>query len=380
MRKPLFMALLCAFGSAAAHAQTGPSVTLYGLADGGMVYTQFKNAAGQKVSHTGFLSGGQSGNRWGLRGTEDLGNDLHAVFRLENGFDLGRGTASQGSRLFGREASVGLKSDSAGQLTFGRQPTLAHRWFADIVSPFNNGFNQANASGTFAVAQGRLDNQIQYQSPQMSGVQFGLGYSFNASGSSEFKTATVNPNVRAWTAGLRYAAGPAQAMLSYDAHKNHNDPAATPSATATNASVNVQSWNLAGNYDFGAVRVYAGVGMTKDGWFNNLSNLTNTATGIGQITLYNRGFRAYSYGVALSAPLGAKDRLLAGWGMVDPDKNGNEYPATQKLKAQHTFSMAWTHELSKRTNVYVVSTYGNNLALMDGDKTRSIGTGLRHRF
>jgi len=65
--------------------------------------------------------------------------------------------------------------------------------------------------------------------------------------------------------------------------------------------------------------------------------------------------------------------------MVDPDKNGVEYP-TQTLKAQHTYSLAWTHELSKRTNLYAVSTYGNNLALVKNDKTRSLGVGVRHRF
>jgi len=379
---PLFTALFCAWGNPV-HAQTGPNVTVYGLLDGGVVHTKFKNRNANNTnppanaSSFGFLSGGQSGNRWGLRGSEDLGAGLQAVFRLENGFNLGRGTAAQGSRLFGREASVGLKSDRVGQLTFGRQPTLAHRWFADIVSPFGNGFNQANASGTFAVAQGRLDNQVQYQSPNKAGVQVGVGYSFNASGASGFKTTSGNPNVRAWTAGVRYADGPAQAMLSYESHQNRNDAPPTPTHLA---GVKVQSWHLAANYDFKVIKLYLGLGLTRHGWFDNLSNMSNAQINIGQISLYNRGFRAYSYGLALSAPLGASDRILAGWGMVDPDRNGTQYPAAQKLKAQQTYSMAWTHELSKRTNVYVVSTYGDNLALMRGDKTRSIGTGLRHRF
>jgi len=378
MKKTLLFTALAAASVAPVQAQISTGATLYGLVDGGVAYTQFKNNAGVKASSTGFLSGGQSGNRWGIRGSEDLGNGMSAVYRLENGFNLGRGTAAQGTRLFGREASVGLKSDSAGQLTFGRQPTLAHRWFADIVSPFNNGFNQANSSGTFAVAQGRLDNQIQYQSPQISGVQFGLGYSFNASGASNFKSSAGNPNVRALTAGLRYASGPAQAMLSYETHKNRDDVPSTPTNVA---GVKVQSWNLAGNYDFGAVRIYVGAGMTKGGWFNNLTNLTEaTVTGIDVITQYNRGFRAYSWGLAASAPVGAKDKVLAAWGMVDPSRNGERYPATQKLESQHTYSLAWTHELSKRTNLYAVSTYGNNLALVKNDKTRSLGVGVRHRF
>jgi len=63
------------------------SVTLYGMLDAGIGYTS--NVGGhEKVS----LDGGASGsNKWGLRGQEDLGGGLKAVFKLENGFNIATG-------------------------------------------------------------------------------------------------------------------------------------------------------------------------------------------------------------------------------------------------------------------------------------------------
>ncbi|PMY01052.1 porin, partial [Pseudomonas sp. GW460-13] len=68
-------------------------------------------------------SGGLSGSRWGLRGVEDLGSGLKALFVLESGFGLDDGKSQQGGRLFGRQAYVGLESDQVGRVTFGRQYT-----------------------------------------------------------------------------------------------------------------------------------------------------------------------------------------------------------------------------------------------------------------
>src|SRR5690606_26832370 len=101
-------------------AQAETSVTLYGILDGGIGYQQIKGD-GFKTRKTGMISGVQSGNRWGLRGTEDMGNGLQAVFQLESGFDLATGeqqqrTASGNDRLFGRHATLGLRSDAWGQL------------------------------------------------------------------------------------------------------------------------------------------------------------------------------------------------------------------------------------------------------------------------
>src|SRR5690349_20026219 len=92
------MATLACTG--AAHAQS--SVTLYGTIDTSITYVH--NAAGnQNLWALGNSSAGNlSGTRWGLKGTEDLGGGLAAIFQLENGFDPSTGKLGQGGRIFGR--------------------------------------------------------------------------------------------------------------------------------------------------------------------------------------------------------------------------------------------------------------------------------------
>ena len=92
------------------------SVTLYGIIDEGVNYNS--NANGNRLYN--LSSGVFQGSRWGLRGKEDLGGGLGAIFVLENGFDVNTGRLGQGGLLFGRQAYVGISSPY-GTVTFGRQ-------------------------------------------------------------------------------------------------------------------------------------------------------------------------------------------------------------------------------------------------------------------
>jgi predicted porin len=74
------------------------SVTLYGVLDEGIDYTN--NVGGGAVWE--MASGYAQGSRWGMKGSEDLGGGMKAVFQLENGFDLSSGRLAQGGRMFGR--------------------------------------------------------------------------------------------------------------------------------------------------------------------------------------------------------------------------------------------------------------------------------------
>lgn len=58
------------------------SVTLYGLVDMGVGYTN--NVGGHSVWQ--MASGFAQGSRWGLKGTEDLGGGYNALFQIENGY------------------------------------------------------------------------------------------------------------------------------------------------------------------------------------------------------------------------------------------------------------------------------------------------------
>jgi predicted porin len=93
-----------ALAPAATHAQT--NVTLFGTVDTGIEYRTHTGAApGVQVT-----SGLQYASAIGVRGSEDLGGGLSAIFRLESGFAPDTGVLQQGGRLFGRQAWIGLAS------------------------------------------------------------------------------------------------------------------------------------------------------------------------------------------------------------------------------------------------------------------------------
>src|SRR5690606_22177458 len=121
-----------------ASAQSSTSVTLYGIVDTAVEYvTNIADGAGGDNNSFHFTNLTQSvPSRWGLRGTEALGNGRKAVFTLESGFNAGTGQSGQGGRLFGRQAYVGLPGDW-GQIAFGRQYNLLMRGMlgADIMGP-----------------------------------------------------------------------------------------------------------------------------------------------------------------------------------------------------------------------------------------------------
>ena len=135
MKKTLIA--VAVFGAYAGIASAQSSVTLYGVGDAVM-----ERVEGAGTMHR-ISSGGLNGSRFGLRGVEDLGGGLKAVFQFESGFGIDDGTQLQGiaaasatnvfvpltqttstTRLFGRQAFVGLQT-GFGTVRLGRQYTPA---------------------------------------------------------------------------------------------------------------------------------------------------------------------------------------------------------------------------------------------------------------
>ena len=378
MKKTLLAAALATgfVAAGAAHAET--SVTLYGIVDGGIGYQQLKGTIDDPVTgdpieyngkRTGMINGINSANRWGLKGTEDLGDGLQAVFVLESGFDLGTGVSGQAlgnsNRMFGRQATVGLQSDAWGRLDLGRQTNIATKYFADVASPFGVDFGQAAAGTTFnSAASLRYDNMVMYQTPNFSGFQFGVGYSFNANGSQQFRdSGGDDPNTHAWTTGLRYANGPIGLAATYDQFE-------APETLPVDGGVKVKSWNVGASYDFSVARLHAGFGQTRNGWFQGITfGDLDTAGAL----MVNDGMRVNSYTVGLSAPVGPGE-IMASWGMADPRGTAGDD------EKQNIYSLGYTYPLSKRTNVYAIGSYAKNVAFQDDLKSTLIGVGMRHQF
>ncbi|RBL67446.1 porin, partial [Pseudomonas sp. MWU13-2625] len=121
---PLAALLACA--ALPAFAQS--SVTLYGRVDTAIEYA---NAGPNHVTRMG--SGNLFASQWGLKGVEDLGGGLKAVFRLESGIDLANGASDDGpDSIFGRRATVGLKG-KWGEISLGRNFTVTY----DYMLPFD---------------------------------------------------------------------------------------------------------------------------------------------------------------------------------------------------------------------------------------------------
>ncbi|WP_396333296.1 porin [Burkholderia anthina] len=170
---------LCVLGvtmaAPAAHAQG--SVTLFGLIDNGIDFNS--NLGGQRQWK--MSSGDAQGSRWGLRGAEDLGGGLKAVFQLENGFDVNSGRLLQGGRMFGRQAYVGVSSERVGTLSFGRQYDSVVEYLGPLTANGNWGgylfehpYDNDNTDNSF-----RLNNAVQFNSASFGGLQFGATFAFS---------------------------------------------------------------------------------------------------------------------------------------------------------------------------------------------------------
>ncbi len=146
-RLPLAAALLGLAAAAPLPALAQSSVTIYGIADVMVEYRDHMDAAGH--SRKSVTSGGMNTSRWGLRGTEDLGGGLKAVFNLEG--EVGMDTGAAGSAFWGRQANVGLQGDF-GRVVAGRSYTTAYDFILPYdpmgYAPFYSWATSAGAAGT----------------------------------------------------------------------------------------------------------------------------------------------------------------------------------------------------------------------------------------
>jgi GBP family porin len=371
------LALLGALASAA-HAQS--SVTLYGLIDVGITYTNSQVTSQGGHSNVQETSGSDEGSRWGLRGAEDLGGGLKAIFTLESGFNVNNGTLGQGGREFGRQAFVGLSSADYGSVTLGRQ----YSSMVDYVGPlaltgtqyggthFAHPFDNDNLNNnSFSI-----NNAIKYQSADYAGFRFGGLYGFS-------NDAGAFANNRAYSVGASYTTGPLNFAAGY-LHLNNN--ATSQLAANFNSSGAVtdglalvasrqQTWGAGVNYSFGPATA---------GFVYTQTNLTQIAlTGFSTHFQNFEGNLRYNLTPALNVA-GAYTYSRAG------GNAGSGSPHWNQIGVQTDYT------LSKRTDVYLQSVYQTvstsrnsvlGVAFINGLSAPSstnnqveVTAGLRHRF
>ncbi|WER50214.1 porin [Cupriavidus sp. WKF15] len=371
MKRTAILATSLLLGCSAARAEAG--VNLYGLISTGILYANNQNGHSQVQMPNGPMQT----PRWGMRGTEELGGGNIAFFTLEGGFAIDTGTLSQGGRLFGRQAFIGLQSPELGTVTLGRQYDLP----AATLWPYESGTQFAafgthigdsdNVFNTF-----RVNNTIAYKSPSYGGFQVSGMLSLGEQ-PGNFKSNN------AFSFGASYKAGDLSLGMAYEELNTPNAASnqsgavvgdygfSSPFVTSpTNgAKVNHQRiFGTGGAYQFGKVGtslLYTNV---------RFDYLDNT-----HLTLNNAEFSLTDY-ITPNLLLGAA--YIFTWG---------EYQPTGTMPQWHQVNLGADYFLSKRTDLFLVGIYQRaagdakfaQIYTLAPSSTKSQVTavvGMRHKF
>ena len=385
MKKSLLaLALLGAF-TASAFAE--PSVTLYGRIDTGLVYTHknLDNTAGSTDTFS-MDSGVTTGSRWGLKGSEDIGN-AKVGFVLESGFNSDDGTSGQNNRLFGREAQVNI-SGAYGTLYAGRLASIASDsgsiGYLGDVSAFPNAFGIVGTQkGSTGTAYDRYDNTLAYQTPTFGGLQGAIMYSFKGDATSSDSNLKEIANAREnsgdadryLAAGLRYKAGKAAVVLTGDMTMYSN----MYSKDVKNVYHDVDngySFILGGNYDFGVAKVFA-----KATYFDNQVNVLDSFELIKDARALEpaQALALKGWGAELSTAVPAFGGTFLGTvGYRDAKDVDN---GSYKFKRWNA-AVGYSYAFSKRTSVYAAAGYAQEKSNAQDRKASAAqaGFGLVHKF
>jgi len=377
MKKQSFVvALGMLWPLSAAHADS--TVTLYGLVDLGLAYqsvtagnsaSEFKEP-GSQTSQLGMASGQQSSSRWGLKGTEDLGNGLKASFVFESGINAADGTSAG----FSRQTTVGLSKAGMGTIELGRQLSPGSYAFKGI-DPFDVSFNQASMDSSLGATNIRLSNMVFLSSADFSGLRLMAGWSFetglkslNSPNEPGFETSQKN---RALSLAARYANGPVLLAAMFDTYYSPSGP----------GSSDVKQWNVGATYDLKVIKLHGAYGQNIDGRANGTKVLSNVQTSGGDANtngavFYEPGARTNQWMLGLSAPMGSAGEVFASVQQLRP---GGDFTLGDRTN-QTTTSIGYTYSLSKRTNFYAYYSYMDGAAMYSGAKSQILGAGVRHLF
>jgi predicted porin len=315
------IALACALAAGGAQAQTAPGVTLYGRMDMAIAYQARLISGGTVVGgHRWHAdSGGSNGSRWGLRGSEDLGGGVRALFVMESGLQADTGVIGQGGRIFGRQVYVGVDS-RAGRLTVGRQYTP----YFDVLStsdPFGN--NLVGNSGNVEHANPRADNAIVYGSPNVGGVTaHGMLALGERSGS--------NAAGRQVNIALKFQRGP---LWVGAAHARQGSADEVPPASGNFQSNVTAKFSIVGaSVDFGVVKL-----------FGNYAVMDDMNPTVQAVPTPVAGAEGKSWLVGASAPL-LGGNLMGSVVTLDDQRALN--------RDARMLATGYTYPLSKRTMLY----------------------------
>ncbi|MBN3816392.1 porin [Paraburkholderia sp. Se-20369] len=366
MNKKSLAAGLVSIASINAYAQS--SVTLYGIVDAGIAYTNNQGGASNIQQSSGKLSG----SRWGLKGTEDLGDGLKAVFTIESGFRPNDGTLGQGGRLFGRSAYVGLGKTGIGTLTFGRQ----YEPLADLVAQYaGSGFwspathvgDNDNLNQSF-----RLNNAVKFRSDTIGGFTADLLYAFSNQASGGAGSGFSNNN--AWGVSANYVNDPLSVGGGYVRLNRPNASSNTGGAVggATSTTGNDYSGAFFYGLNGGVRKQQIGVAGLNYALGRATLGFAWSHTQLDYLDGSSRKFN--NYDVNARYQLTPAATLIGVYTFTDGRADGLPGTGGRTLKPRwHQFTLGFDYALSKRTDLYLSGIY----QLAAGDPSTATPGGYR---
>jgi len=345
------LAVASALGAMSAGAQAQSSVTLYGLVDAWAGMTKNLGASDRAAVVN---SGGMSTSYWGMKGSEDLGNGLKAIFTLEAFFrpDTGKGGRFDGDTFFARNSFVGLQSNSWGSIKLGRNTpqyfvsTILFNPFGDsyTFSPMvfhtylgNGRTGAAGISGL--VGDSGWNNSILYSTPDINGftgtLMYGAGEQAGHNGQNKFG------------AGFLYFRGNFAATAAFQQVRFDANPGDLNALVA--GFQRQTATQLGASYDFGVVKLY--------GQYQYIKN-----------TIATGDAKSNGGQLGVSIPVGPGSVLAS-------------YAYTKTSGAadvkRNTWAIGYDYSLSKRTDVYAAYFRDKVSDLSSAD---TFGVGMRAKF
>ena len=351
MQKKIIALAVAGLVSGVAFAQS--NVTIYGTVDMAYVHQSDTGSTGGNA-YNAIDDGGWDRSRFGLKGTEDLGNGLSVSFQQEFALhaDVNGGPITQ------RPAFVSLAGKGWGSIKMGN--------FWNVVDDTASNAS-AGGGGQVGWGEGVIDvslltlanNAVQFDSLDYSGFKFAAGYSSNFHSAND--DSVSDKNMRAWFGGANYTNGGLFVGATY-----------TSGSQGMN-NVDYDEWLLGASYDFKMAKVgltYADASI--DGDANFLAAATNK--------LDRKTWRAN-----VSVPVTAKDTVTLSY--TDSNLERHDHMSDYDASA---WGIAYMHALSKRTNLYAagyLADANHGFLVIDPDGSGSydayqtgLKVGVRHQF
>lgn len=287
----------------------------------------------------------------GVKGSEDLGNGLSAIFLLEYQTDVSGNDTAAGSVTTGRDQWIGLKG-GFGKVRFGTMSTT-YKSSGAMIDPLYRtsfqgrswGMQSSLHSGDGADGEGRATNAIGFDTADYNGLSAAATYSFDDNCNAA-SVQPCSPDDDSYSLGARYKNGPALVFADY--------------VTSDQGGAD-DAWKVGGSYSFGDAAVYGQ--FESDGGLiaNGVPGDPSAAENEGMDIWHLAG--SYTMGNAL---------LYAGYGQGDDDDaaGNTEYSV---------WTIAGIYNFSKRTMTYAGFQQVSEDCTGCGE-TDHFGVGMRHKF